>query len=233
MTPDGLAWFGFGNRSMPPAGGGVSRFDGQTWETFDGTTGFPINDNVRRLTVDPDGQLWAAAGCEELQGNVIDLAFGPADITWVATDHHVYRLDAQEWTTWERVLPTTIVATPDGTVMVGQAPLGEGRVWALGGDGWEPVAESPPCVRKMVVDGAGTEVTAGDGRPGGHVFDVAVSAGGEVWVVTAGGIGYPGAEGWRVREKSWEADVYEVATAPDHALWLATSQGAVQLVPFP
>jgi hypothetical protein len=66
-----------------------------------------------------------------------------------------------------------------------------------------------------------------------YVSDVALGPDGSLWFATLGGVSHLAVEGWRVREKSWEADVYEVATAPDHALWLATSQGAVQLVPFP
>ena len=49
VTPDGAAWFGFGDDAFHSAGGGLSRFDGQSWQYVSQAKGFPISDNVRVL----------------------------------------------------------------------------------------------------------------------------------------------------------------------------------------
>jgi ligand-binding sensor domain-containing protein len=267
VTPDGAAWFGFGDASFPPAGGGVSRFDGQRWEVIDHTTDLPINDNVRVLAVDQEGRLWAAAGCElayragevwhrvagceDLRGNVIDIAADPAGFVWVATDFDVYRFDGGQWTTWESLLPTSIAVTQDGGVLIGQSPMGEGGVWAFDGDNWQRLAGSPSCLREMVSDGEGTiwavgceanvlyrwagdtwnEITAADGLPSGRVAGIATSTTGELWVAAESGISRLGSSGWEVYKRTWQGDVRAIAIAPDRSIWLGTSRGAVHVPP--
>jgi ligand-binding sensor domain-containing protein len=49
---DDIFWFGT-NR-------GVSRFDGETWQTFDSEDGLPGN-HVYSLAQTPDGTVWAAS----------------------------------------------------------------------------------------------------------------------------------------------------------------------------
>ena len=57
VTPDGAAWFAFGDHSASTAGWGLSRFDGQQWDYF-------LDDaEVNALAVGPDGTLWAGVGC--------------------------------------------------------------------------------------------------------------------------------------------------------------------------
>jgi len=177
VTPDGAAWFGFGDTSFPSPGGGVSRFDGEAWELFDQSTGLAVNDNVILLAVDPDGRLWAGAGCElgyradgawhraagcddfsreAPAGNVIDVAFEPGGAVWVATGFGVHRFDGEAWRSWGDLLPTSIAVTAKGTVLIRQSSLGEGGLWSYGDDGWQRVPGHAACVREMVVDGAGT-----------------------------------------------------------------------------
>ena len=57
VTPDGAAWFGFGDSASDAAGGGLSRFDGREWLHF------LADANAQALAVGPDGVLWAGAGC--------------------------------------------------------------------------------------------------------------------------------------------------------------------------
>jgi ligand-binding sensor domain-containing protein len=267
VTPDGVAWFGFGDASFPPAGGGISRFDGQRWDVIDRVADLPINENVRVLTVDQDGRLWAAAGCElayragaawhrvagceNLHGNVIDVAVDPTGVVWIASDFNIYRIDEPQWETWESLLPTAIAVAHDGAALIGQSPMGEGGVWVHDGDDWQRMAGSPSCVRELVSDGKGAvwavaceanalyqwaddtweEITAADGLPPGRVAAVATSTDGEVWVASESGVGYLGAAGWVVRERTWEGDVRAMATGPDGSLWLGTSRGGVHISP--
>jgi ligand-binding sensor domain-containing protein len=89
VTPDGAAWFAFGDHSVSTPGGGLSRFDGQDWQYF-------LDDaEMGALAVAPDGALWAGVGrdvqrfdgiawetvarCgEDLPvGSVLDIAFTP------------------------------------------------------------------------------------------------------------------------------------------------------------
>lgn len=102
-TPDGAAWFGFGDHSTSTAGAGLSRFDGRAWEYhLDGS-------EVTALAVAPDGALWAGVGCsvqrydgtewqtlaacgEKLPpGNILDIDFTTDGKTWAGCPHPRHR----------------------------------------------------------------------------------------------------------------------------------------------
>jgi len=68
IAPDGAFW-------MATWGGGISRFDGSKWETFN--DGEPLADfMIRCLAFDPDGGLWAG------------------------TPEGIRYFDSQQWTTY-------------------------------------------------------------------------------------------------------------------------------------
>ena len=131
VTPDGAAWFGFGDSASDAAGGGLSRFDGREWLHF------LADANVQALAVGPDGVLWAGAGCtlwrfeagnwrqvggcDEIKGNVLDIAPASDGTVWVATGLSLARFDpsaalrtgGRSWTTVDRLAHSVAVAPGD------------------------------------------------------------------------------------------------------------------------
>jgi WD40 repeat protein len=137
VTPDGAAWFGFGDHSASTPGGGLSRFDGHDWQYY------LDNAEVNTLAVSPDGSLWVGAGCDVqrfdgvhwedvalcgeylMTGNVSDIDFTPNGSAWVATGFGLLRIDGER-TAYERMIGSVAVA-PDGSI------------WA---NGWEGTQDS-------------------------------------------------------------------------------------------
>jgi ligand-binding sensor domain-containing protein len=226
VTPDGAAWFGFGDDSFYPTGGGVNRFDGQTWQVFDQSTGLPVSDDVHLLAVDPEGRLWAAgggavayhdagtwhrvAGCEDMTGNVAGMAFDPAGTVWMATDFTVCRIDEESRKSWNGLLPTSLGVTQDGTPLVSRSPLGEGGVSILEGDEWHPMADSPIGQGKMVTDGEGTVWAAVGG-----LYRWA----GDAWEEVATAAGRPAGR------------PSDITVSPSGEVWIVTEAGIGHLGP--
>ena len=129
VTPDGAAWFAFGDESLSTNGSGLSRFDGQEWDYHLGDA------EVSALAVAPDGSLWAGAGCDiqrfdgaawetlarckkELPvGNILDIEFASDGSAWVATGLNLIQYDGQAWIPHDKLVHE-VVAGPDGGVWV-------------------------------------------------------------------------------------------------------------------
>jgi ligand-binding sensor domain-containing protein len=222
VTPDGAAWFGFGDDQFSAAGGGVSRFADGEWQYFLGDA------NVRVLAVAPDGALWAGTGCgvqrysgETWQtmaecddlgvGNVLDFAFGPSGEVWVATGMSLacYNASAslstggESWQVFEKLV-NSIAVTPDGAL------------WA---SGWEGAQDSYFVARfdgetwtKMLDSNLGSLVATPDGAGWGVDSERGlVRFTGETWEPVLGADGQP---------------VYgSLAAAPDGALWVSGPGG--------
>ena len=235
VTPDGVAWFGFGDDAFRSAGGGLSRFDGQSWQYVDHAGGFPASDNVRVLAVAPDGALWAGAGCgvarlegpsetaavgeswqiiatcDDLHGNVLDIAFGPEGTAWVATGFGLASFDSRSQTDHDRKVHALVTA-PDGAIwMNGWEELqGSGYVARFDGESWttHQVADSFP----------------GSFRVG------AVTSDGRVWgIVAEGGVACFDGGAW-ADSRSWTLyevsnQVFDLAVAPHGVLWAVTDEG--------
>ena len=173
VTPDGAAWFAYGDSSWRPAGGGVSRFDGTTWRTFDATSGLPGSDNVRVLAAAPDGGLWAGAGCNlarydgstwqaiatcgQIRSNVHALAFGPAGQVWAAVDFELYHFDGQIWTTYENRIAGPVAVDREGRAWAWFSPLAGGGLGVFDGNDWRVLKDDLPF------DYAGSLVATPDG----------------------------------------------------------------------
>jgi hypothetical protein len=168
VTPDGAAWFGFGDDAFDAAGGGVSHL------RADGGWDYSLGDaNVRVLRVAPDGTLWAGAGCslwryagegwrevagcDRLGSIVIDISFEAGGAAWIATHFGVYRFDGQDWQAWTDLMPIALAAAGDDNAWVSQtslAPSGCG-LWFYDGERWSPLPGEPHCPVQMAVDGQG------------------------------------------------------------------------------
>jgi ligand-binding sensor domain-containing protein len=232
VTPDGSAWFGFGDSSITTPGGGLSRFDGQVWDYHLGDA------EVNVLAVAPDGQLWAGAGCAVLRydgqawrtvadcgealppGNVLDIAFTPDGAAWVANGFGLGRFDGSTWQVCGKLINSLAIG-PDGALWANgwEGRQGsdyvarfDGEVWTtyqLSGSpliGFTAGAAAPPNWMCGVVQGDGLACFDGsnwsDDRAWTH-YNLPATLSGEH-------VGRP-------------------AAPPDGAIWLATSRGLARL----
>ncbi len=232
VTPNGAAWFAFGDYSVSTPGWGLSRFDGQEWDYF-------LEDaEVNALAVGPDGSLWAGAGCgvqrfdgttwetvarcEDLPaGNVLDIGFELDGAVWVANGFGLARFDGQSWTLHES-LANSVEVAPDGTVWMNgwEGTQGSNYVARLDGEDWE-------------------HFYTADSFPGGFMAG-AVTPDGLLWGTTPegklasfDGRSWTNGESWRFYEPPGAAQDHAVplAVSPDGALWLATGSGISRFDP--
>jgi uncharacterized repeat protein (TIGR01451 family) len=231
VTQDGAAWFGFGDAVYRPAGGGLSRFDGRSWQYLSGRDGFPLNGDVRALTVAPDGALWAGAGCgvarlanefggggqawqaiatcDALHGNVHRIVFAPNGGAWIATDFNLYHLSGGEWTVYESRAPTALGIASDSTLWMAHSPLAGGELSAFDGHGWITHTESLPMeppVTALAVTGDGA-IWAGAGHGGLARFD------GQSWME------------YTVADGLLSDRIVDFVVASDDVLWAITDEG--------
>jgi ligand-binding sensor domain-containing protein len=232
VTPDGAAWFGFGDHSVSTPGGGLSRFDGQAWSYFLGDA------EVNALAVAPDGTLWAGVGCEVQRydgqawqvvsrcgqhlpaGNVAAIAFTPDGAAWIANAFGLARWDGQGWTVHEKLV-NAVLAAPDGSVWV---------------SGWEGTQGSDFVAR--VDRDAWTTYRPGEAYPGGF-FPRAVTPDGRVWGTTAtGGLAafhggsWADSAAWTVYPGAGDLPldgVTALGVAPDGGLWVVARGGLARL----
>lgn len=232
VTPDGAAWFGFGDHSVSTLGGGLSRFNGQDWQYFLGDA------EVNVLAVAPDGSLWAGVGCdvqrfdgiawdtvarceEDLPlGNVLDIAFTPDGAAWVANGFGLARFDGQSWTVFEGLVNSLVVA-PDGAIWM---------------NGWKGSQDSYYVAR---FDGENwTTYRTADSFPGRFTVG-AVTSDGHLWgVVPERGLASFDGRSW-TEGQSWtfypppDGVSLEWLTTvdPDGGLWLSTEDGVARFDP--
>jgi ligand-binding sensor domain-containing protein len=232
VTPDGAAWFAFGDQSLSTTGSGLSRFDGREWTYFLGDA------EVNTLAVAPDGSLWAGVGCsvqrfdgkgwqnmatcEELPtGNVMAIEIVPNGDAWVATSFGLAHYDGKAWDFYDK-LPYSIIGTVDGAVWI---------------SGWEGRQDSNYIAR---FDGEDwTTFRSADAFPGPFVAQD-VTDDGRLWgTVLDGGLAAFMGPSWS-DGGSWS--VYTVpdpyveefgpaTRAPDGTLWLRTDNGLVRFDP--
>jgi ligand-binding sensor domain-containing protein len=239
VTPDGTVWFGFGDHSVSTLGGGLSRFDGQTWD-------YVLDDaEVNALTVAPDGALWAGVGCdvrrfdgsvwetvgrckEDLPlGNVLDIGFAPDGTAWVANPFGLARFDG-EWTVFERLANSLMVA-PDGAIWINgwEGLQDSSYVARYDGESWNTYRTADAFPGPVWV-GAATD----DGCIWGSVPDRGLACFSYSVGSTSDGRSWADSESWTFYPVpdalSWEGGT-ALAVAPDGALWLLAAGGVARL----
>ena len=235
VTPDGVAWFAFGDEHLQTAGGGLARFEGQRWQYVNSANGLPVSDNVRTLEVAPDGSLWAGGGCslgrlredkweilatcDQVNGNVVNLSFAPDGTVWFATEFDVFRLDAEGLVRYAQQLPLALSAAADGTAWVSHNPIQGGWISTL-------AARSPdgqPPAGQPITDTLGI----------GVVTSLAGAADGTIWAGSGSGVARlagPGAARlYTTVDGLPEGGVVDLALAPDRSLWAATPRAVARL----
>jgi len=154
---DGALWIGTWT-------GGVSRFDGQTWQTFtkddgvdnaifsilqtqDGMLYFGTNIGVRTnkgLLSRYDGQRWEALTNNDLAGRRINTLLQTNDgVLWVGADDLLLRYDEQQWYTFTKEdgwpggnsWTWSLLQTEDGTLWAGK----DYKLYRYDGQVWQAV----------------------------------------------------------------------------------------------
>lgn len=218
VTGDGVAWFGFGTGASRPPGGGITRFDGQTWQYFDAPSA-AANANVLMMTVSPSGDLWAANGCGVLRftggawqtfvpcdgsliGNVRSIAFASNDDVWIASDFNVGHYVGDAQTIYSGQLPTALAITTAGEVWLAHSTLAGGGLSTFDGTAWITQTTTPLTM----------------------VHHLLVTPDGALWAAGINGVfRFDGAQ-WASYEGLPEGEgVAALVAAPDGALWAATS----------
>lgn len=266
VAADGTAWFAFGDDHWQAAGGGLAGFDGRQWQYVTSRDGLPVSDNVRALAVAADGSLWAGGGCglgrmrdgrwkalaacEEIEGNVHDLAFAPDGAAWFATEWDVYRLDGDGVMRHDKQLPLALAVATDGTAWVSHQPIGGGWISTFDGDAWRPLTDtlrmgvvislaatpdggvwagSGRGAARLAGPGGQRLYTSADGLPDGGVIDLAVGPDGTLWAAGRTAIARFDGDAWTAYDLG-VPDAQIRAIAPGAGIvWLATQRGVFSL----
>lgn len=252
VTPDGAVWLGFGDYSAYRAGGGVARFDGVEWSYFLG------DQNVTVLAVDPQGTLWAGAGCgltrwdgsawseagggcDALIGDVLDVAFGPDGSAWVASGMNLGRFDGAAWTIYDR-LASSVAVSLDGAVWISAWKGTQGSDYTARFDGSTWVEYAGSRASPAVASDGQVWAVAQDGDPAcfdGQGWPACPDAeevdldARECLIMRPDGSLWAAGQAGLVRLEldEWQVHPGAIACAPDGSLWLGTSNGAVRWLP--
>ena len=240
VTPDGAAWFAFGDQSLSSNGSGLSQFDGQEWQYHLGDA------EVGALAVAPDGSLWAGAGCDiqrfdgaawetlarcehELPvGYILDIEFASDGSVWVASGLNLVRFDGQAWIPHDKLVHS-VVAAPDGSIWVNgwDGSRGSQYVARFDGDEWTTYGTADSFAGAFAV----SAVTP-DGRVWGIVpehglaaFDGLAAPDGQTWTDGASWTFHAPPEGFPFNGGPGPV------LAPDGALWVRSQHRVARFDP--
>ena len=185
-------------------------------------------------------------GCEQIKGNVLDIAVASDGAVWVATGLALARFDGKLWTTHDRLVHSVAIGAGDTLWAVGwEGTQGSNYVARLDGSDWAKTLDRSlgslvvtPDGQVWGVTGEG-ELTHFDGQDwtfpqlpadlDSSVHALAVAPDGALWASGGDRIARFDGVNWIVypSTKGVEAIVFAV----DGSLWLATSNGAAHFQP--
>lgn len=237
-APDGAFW----SLTHP----GVSRFDGETWTTYDDFPGASLGN----LTIAPNGLVWVGTyscamrtGCtghgvarfdgaswaiyvaaDGLADDFVnDIAVADDGAVWFATRGGTSRLDGEMWTTYDlnTIFPANDLPYNEVRRVI-TTPDGLvcceliGTVSCFDGQAWTAYTEVDGL---YVREGVGLNT----------ILSTAVEQDGTLWVGTnEGGISHFDGETWTtytVADGLGDNQINTIAVAPDGAIWVGTLYG--------
>jgi len=192
ITPDnaGNIWCGFGDwtsQSSQTTHFGVSKFDGETWTTYNTDDGLASNE-VWAIASDGEGNLWFGTSrgvskfdganwstytrCDGLAGNKITAIAVDSDGTkWFVTDKGLSRFDGINWTTY--------VPPEQGVRIIDVDIDSEGNVWFVAPAIFLTKFDGDTWVTYTPMEGLNYEYM---------VMSIAVDSKGNVWAGTDMGL---------------------------------------------
>jgi ligand-binding sensor domain-containing protein len=245
VAPDGALW-------VSTWGGGISRFDGQTWTTYAAGDG-PADNHIGFIAVAPDGTAWigthsglsrfeasASAGEDHvwttyttddgLPGNNIrSIAVGVDGTLWVGTGYGISRftdpfISTDGELTWKTY---SVYDGLESDLVDALAIAPDGTVWA--GTWYGGVS----CLAASTIDTGDGETwvsfTPADGLVDHMVSAIAVDHSGTVWAGTFEGVSVLGEGTWTTLNRAGlrGTSITAITVAPDGSLWFAADDGNV------
>ncbi len=227
---------------------GVSRFDGETWTTYNSNNVLLYN-YVSTIAVDFDGDVWISTfshllggvSCYDgdnwtlytrddgLKNDVVNsMAFGSDSVVWFGTRLGATRYDGENWRTFTSAsgrLPYDVVESI--------AIDSNGIVW-IGTSGGINRYERGGITR---YDGENWKTfTTDDGLADNRIESIDCGADGVVWVRTGNGIIRYDGEIWKTfttDDGLASNDVYSIEIGPDGIVWFGTREGLSRYEPLP
>ncbi len=252
VTSDGAVWYSFGNFDFYPRRGGIIH------EAQGQQTRFMSEATVQLLRVAPDGSLWAGMGCsllrfdgqvwqtviencDQLHGNVYDVAFTSDGAAWIAAGFKLARYRNGEWTIIDRLISSVEVAT-DGTLWASGWEGTQGSQYVARFDGTQWTIVERAAVRQLLSAGDGSVWGIKDDNslvrytgnasqtftdlPFDRIDDLVSAPDGDVWAITERGVMRFGGAQWQLASNLPD-NITQIAFAPDGSIWVGDRTGTV------
>jgi sugar lactone lactonase YvrE len=255
VTLDGAVWYSFGNFDFHPRRGGiVHEAQGQQLR-------FVSEATVQLLRVAPDGSLWAGVGCsllrfdgrdwqtviencDQLHGNVYDVAFTSDGAAWIAAGFKLARYQNDEWTIIDRLIGSVEV-TPDGTLWASGWEGTQGSQYVARFDGTQWTIAERAAVRQLLGAGDGSvwgiradnslvHYTGNISQtltnlPFDQIDELVRGPNNDLWAITdRGAVRFDGAQ-WQLASNLPD-NITQIAFAPDDSIWVGDRVGTVSRI---